>query len=191
MLKNIFKFLAIELLIVLVILGLTKDQLLFHTSHVEPLTEELIKKVSNLDYNQYYNIDHPMRYLINIESEDTNTQGTLLWPTEPFGRFLLLIPGQSEELKKQQNFSGRLIRCIYKCSPSNMYIEMFGFVEMIENHYPKLKGKYSKLPSIIFDTSQQPGGIKAYFTDTHYYWIGFSFTLTLGGIWLLKKILLG
>lgn len=190
MLKYVAIILILELAVLGALVGFTKDRFLFHTMPTVTLTEELIKHGSDLSYSQNYEINQPMRYLINIEAEDGSTPATLLWPTEPFGRYLILVPYQSEELKTKQSFQGQLVRCIYKCMPSKMYIEMFGFVEMIEKQFPKLKGKYGQLPAIILDTTATPGGLRAYIFETKYYWMGFSFSLTLCGILILRKALL-
>ncbi len=191
MLKNLIKFLFVETIIFALIIGLTKGELIFNVSDSQTLTPELIKSSHNISYDKNYIIEHPMKYLIPIESEDGTKVMSLIWPTEPFGRFLILAASQSEDINTQTHFEGRLVRCIYKCLPNEISIEMFPFVEMIEKQFPKLKGKYSQLPSIIIDTTVVPNGLKGYFYHTKLYWSVFAFCLTLGGFWMLKTVITG
>lgn len=187
--KLIARYLLLELLILAIILMMTKGDLFFHLSDPIPLTTELIAKKSNLTYDQMYMIDQPMRYRMDIESVDGSKTATLLWPKSPFGSFLVLTASDNPNINNQSYFSGKLVRCVYKCLPSDMLIEMFSFVESLEKKYPKLKGKYKQLPSIVIDTFDRPKGWEGYFESTKYYWSFFALCLSLGGLLLLRSIL--
>lgn len=189
MVKSIFKFILFECLVLLSILLATKADLSFHLAPELHLTGKTLEKTSNLKYDRLYLVDHPMRYRIDIESEDKTLNGTLLWPTEPLGPILVLTDSQDKDLNQQTQFKGKLVRCIYKCTVSGMYIEMFQFVEGLEKKYPKLKGKYKKLPSLILNTLEEPQGFRGYLQITRFFWAGFAFSLTLGGLFLLRSIL--
>lgn len=187
--KSIIRYILAEIFILAVIVMSTKGDLMFNISKPVQLTPELISKKANLTYDQLYIIDHPMRYRLDIESEDKEHSAALIWPQSPFGSLLVLTPSDNSNLNNQTRYSGRLVRCVYKCLPTDMLIEMFSFVETLEKKFPTLKGKYSKLPSIILDTYQQPGGWKKYFQLTRYYWSFYAFALTFGGLLLLRSIL--
>ncbi|OVE80536.1 hypothetical protein BVY03_06145 [bacterium K02(2017)] len=186
--KNFLIFVFIELIFLSLVLMITKADLFFNTSDTIPITDSLITKSYNLTYDQEYQIDHPMKFLLNIISLDETAKATLIWPTAPYGRFLVLATGDPEELKEHQIFKGRLVRCLYKCVANDMVIDMFGIVEQLENKYPKLKGKYSQLPSILIDTTVKPKGLDGYFYITRYYWIGLGIIFALGLGLLVKKI---
>lgn len=186
--KNVIRYILAEILILVVLVMSTKGDLMFHISEPIPLTAELISKKANLTYDQLYTIDHPMRYRLNIESEDGEHNATLVWPQSPFGSFFILTSSENPDLNTQTQFAGRLVRCVYKCLPDDMLIEMFSFVDTLEKKFPTLKGKYSKLPSIILNTYEQPGGWKTYFELTRYYWSFYAFALIFGGVLLLKSV---
>lgn len=189
MVKKIAVFIFVEVLLFLVFLGLGKSSLVLHTFEVVPLTQELAESPKDLEFDRMYHLDHPMRYRIDIVSEDGMQAAALLWPKEPFGQFLILVPHQSEELNEQTVFEGQLERCIYKCFPSEMYIEMFGFVEMIENKYPDLKGKYNELPSIVLNTAVTQKGFDGFLEETKAYWIAYGVCILLGLAVLIRAIL--
>lgn len=165
----------------IIILGLTKESFVRNTKEIQQLTHTLAKQTSKLSYDQLYSIDQPMHYRIDIDSEDGKTHATLLWPQAPYEQFLILVPYQSEELNTQTEFEGQLVRCVYKCTPGDMVIEMFPLVEMLENAYPTLKGKYSKLPNKIFNTDVTSHGWQGYFKESKIYIIIFS-VMALAGI---------
>ncbi|MBF0104847.1 MAG: hypothetical protein HQM16_05925 [Deltaproteobacteria bacterium] len=188
MLKKIVVFFLLQLAFFVAVLLITKSELVFHTSGTALLTENH-QKEGGLSYDKNYEINHPMKFLLNIESENGEQTATLLWPKPPLGKYLVIVPYQSEELLKQQVFTGRLVRCIYKCMVGEMYIEMFEFVKTLEDRYPEYKGKYSELPSLILDTSIKPLGWEGYFALTQYYWGGFAVLFILSAVVLAWKIM--
>lgn len=190
MLKKIIIFLVLELFFFITVLMLTKAELVFHVTDTTLLTEDNVKKVRKLQYDKNYEINHPMKYLINIESENGLQEATLIWPTRPLGKFLVLVPYQSQELRDQQRFRGQLVRCVYKCMVDGMYIEMFDFVNSLETRFPEFKGKYADLPSIIINAGAKPLGWEGYFHLTRNYWLVFGAFFVVGIgllVWRLMK----
>lgn len=188
MLSHIFKFLLIELAIFAGILAMTKSDLLYDLSAPEPLTAAIAGDLQELSYDRLYTIDHKMKHWFPIETED-GKRGSLMWPDEPYGPFIILVDHQEDILREKTDFQGRAIRCLGKCLTENFLIEMFPVVESLEKAYPEYKKKYDMLPSVLIDTTQQPQGLKGYINKTKIYWSVFAFCLSLGGFLLIRAIL--
>ena len=191
MFKGILKFFFFELIILLIILGLTYSDLLFHFEGAQKITSDEANHISKLNQSNNYEINQPMSFLINIESENGGEKVALLWPMEPFSQFLVLSDKTPTQLFRQQKFQGKLVPCIHKCSTKNMMLDMDAYVERIEKQFPQYKGKFNQLPSFILNTTEFPGGFSGYIQQTKDFWIIFALCVLIGGIILIMSFVLG
>lgn len=187
MFKNILKFCFFEGLILFVIVGLTYSDLIFNFLGPVRITDEQASQVQTLSFSKNYQIKHAMRFSLSIESENGGEKATLLWPQEPFSRFLIFVPNQDPELNSKKNFNGRLVKCIHNCATQNSILDMDAFVAHIEKQFPNYKGKFTQLPSIILNTAIQPNGLKGYLNQTKDFWVIYAICLLIGIIFLVMS----
>jgi len=188
MFKNIAIVVLFELLLLILILGFTKNDLLYQTNGSLVLTKELISTPNDLKENQNYKIDHAMLYQINLQSNNGNDKAALLWPTEPFSPVLILVSEPDSDLKYQEEFQGRLILCQKECATNHMQLDMKDFLDRIEIQFPQFKDKTGILPGYILDTSQTNQGLMGYFVTTLNYWMAFLISMVASGVFMLMSV---
>jgi hypothetical protein len=160
--QNLVKYFSLPLLILVAVFLTTFNELRFQTGGGVPLNAKAADSFKDVSFDQAYEIEKDMRFKVEIENRQLNKKATLLWPGEPFAAVFVLVPAQGEEWSGRTRFQGRLVRCLYQCAPSGMLIVMDDFTKLLVNKFNLDPEDAGKLPRLVLDTSQVPGGWSGY-----------------------------
>jgi hypothetical protein len=164
------KSLLLPFFALLALLGYTANELRFAISHETPLSEAMMKNVEDLSYTQFYRLETKLKYRVDIANQDKTMTATLLWPEEPFTRILVLAKNDGDSLNTQRAFTGQLERCVYRCLPGGMFIQMDDFLQMIETKFPVYKDQPKLMPTMVLNTLVAPVGFVGYLKEFRWYY---------------------
>lgn len=158
--------------LLIALLGYTINDLRFAISRETPITTQMMVNPDDLSYVQQYRLESELKYRVDVANQDKTQKAILLWPKEPYTRILILADGNlGEGINQQSSFEGQLVRCVYRCLPNGLFIQMDDFLQMIEQKFPEYKDQPKLMPTMILNTLARPEGFKGYLQHFRWYYL--------------------
>lgn len=188
MFLNFIKCFSLPLLILISVVLMTFPELRFHVSKTKNLTPEMARSITNLPFDQHYEIDQSMTFKVDIKNRDGRI-ATVLWPKDPYSMLLVLVNYRDETLRKKTKFSGRLLRCPFQCLPNDLLIQMDEFHKLILESFSAYQEQHLRLPQSVLNTAETPLGFTHYLKMHCWHYFVFAVSFILGVLFFVWGLL--